>query len=455
MVTAIARASGRAVETMTLPQQLTRMDAGRFRDYRENLEFYHGRQWSEPQRRRERRLTFNYAKAIVEKAASYTMSGVAFVAEPEDGSAEALERARRTERVLREIHEANGLDQLDFDNEIDCSVLGDAAYKVTWDASERRVRVSAPDVQGLYAWWLADDPNRVWRVASRYQLSRDEAESLFGRLPASRRGEHTVVEAWTDASFELWVDDALVEERPNPYGFVPFVIYPNVREPKQFWGVSDLAAVKEPLRELNRVMSQLSMILELSGNPIAVLENVTEAQDIAVQPGAVWEVPEKARAYLLDLLQGGGVGLHVDFANLVMRTLHDLAEVPRAAFGETRQALSGVALQMELDPLLKKVQRKRLIRGAAFRRRNEMALRIHEAFSERAGGNLAPYRTRVIWGPALPQDRSRLSEDEARLVAAGIHSRRTAASLLDVSDPDREWDRWREEEAALRKGGAS
>lgn len=42
-----------------------------------------------------------------------------------------------------------------------------------------------------------------------------------------------------------------------------------------------------------------------SGNPIAVLENVTEAQDIAVAPGAVWEVPEKARAYLLDLLQGG------------------------------------------------------------------------------------------------------------------------------------------------------
>ena len=80
------------------------------------------------------------------------------------------------------------------------------------------------------------------------------------------------------------------------------MIYPNVREPKQFWVVSDLIALKEPLRELNRAMSQLSLILELSGNPIAVRENVTEARDIAVQPGAVWEIPEKARAYLLDLL---------------------------------------------------------------------------------------------------------------------------------------------------------
>jgi hypothetical protein len=190
-----------------------------------------------------------------------------------------------------------------------------------------------------------------------------------------------------------------------------------------------------------------------SGNPIAVLENVTEAQDIAVHPGAVWEIPEKARAYLLDLLQGGGVGLHVEFANLLLRTFHDLAEVPRSAFGETKHALSGVALQMELDPLLKKVERKRLIRGAALRRRNEMALRILEQYTLRQGSarteGFAPYRSRAVWGPVLPQDRSRLAEDEARLVASGIHSRRTAAGLLDVADPDGEWSRWREEEGEM------
>ena len=285
-----------------------------------------------------------------------------------------------------------------------------------------------------------------WRVASRYVLAHDEAESLFGPLPKTRRGDHVVVEAWTADTFEVWVDGELIESGANPYGFVPFVVYPNVREPKRFWGVSDLEALKEPVRELNRAMSQLSTILELSGNPIAVLENVTEAQDIAVQPGAVWEVPEKARAYLLDLLQGGGVNLHVDYLNVVLRTLHDLAEVPRSAFGETRQALSGVALEMELDPLLKKVARKRLIRGAAFRRRNEMILRILEQYT---GETFAPYRTRVVWAPVLPQDRSRLADDESKLVEAGIHSRRTAAALLGSDDPDAEWERWRGEQAEV------
>jgi hypothetical protein len=428
---------------------LARMDSGRLRSYREHLDFYQGKQWLDHARRRDRRLTLNYAKTVVEKTASYTMAGVSFVVDPEDGSSEAAARARRAETALREVYEANGLEQLDFDNEIDCSVLGDAAYKVTWDPSAEgtaRVRVSAPDVQGLFVWPWGDDPSRLWRVASRYVLGHEEAEALYGPLAGAsraRRTEHTVVEVWTDADFELWIDGAPFETRENPYGFIPFVIYPNVREPKQFWGVSDLVALKEPLRELNRALSQLSLILELSGNPIAVLENVTEAQDIAVAPGAVWEIPEKARAYLLDLLQGGGVGLHVEFANLLLRTFHDLAEVPRSAFGETRHALSGVALQMELDPLLKKVQRKRLIRGAAFRRRNEMILRILERFT---GESFAPYGSRVVWGPVLPQDRSRLVEDEARLVASGIHSRRTAAGLLDVADPDGEWERWREEE---------
>lgn len=37
-------------------------------------------------------------------------------------------------------------------------------------------------------------------------------------------------------------------------------------------------------------------------------------------------------------------------------------------------------------------------------------------------------------------------DDEARLVSAGIHSRRRAADELGVEDPDTEFQRWLEEE---------
>ena len=434
---------------LSLPQQVARMDAPRLRGYAENLAFYQGEQWPDSRRnRRERRLVFNYARSLIEKTTSYLMSGTTFVVDPVDGSAAAQESARRAEKALLDVYESNQLAQLDFDTELDAAVLGDGAFKVTWDTEEQRVRVSSPDVQGLYVWWLGDDVSRIWRVASRYTLLPEEVEMLYGVRPSKAHGRANgsqVVEVWTDGEFELWLDNARIEQRPNPYGFIPFVIYPNVREPKRFWGMSDVPAIRESVRELNRALSQLSMILELSGNPIAVLENVGDSQDIAVQPGAVWELPERARAYLLDLLQGGGVKLHVDYVDLIYRTLHDLGESPRTAFGENRQGLSGVALSVEMDPLLKKVQRKRLIRSAAYRRRAEMALRLRELF---AGEAFGPCRTRAVWGEVLPQDRSRLVEDEVRLVEAGIHSRRRAANELGVEDPEEELRLCREEQTS-------
>jgi hypothetical protein len=443
-----------ATINLTLPQQIGRMDLDRLRAYLENLDFYNGVQWPGRPRPRERRLTFNYARVFVDKVTSYLMSGLGFAIDPVSPSAGPVtagdtEKARKAEEAIYKVYETNNLEQLDFDTELDAAILGDGCYKVTWDSREKRVRVSAPDVQGVFVWWLGDDVSRVWRVASRYRLSADEVRLLYN-AGATRRvaPASTVVEVWTEGKFELWIDDLLFERKANPYGFIPFLIYPNLREPKKFWGLSDIPALVEPARELNRALSQLSLILELSGNPIAVLENIENAQDIAVQPGAVWEIPERAKAYLLDLLQGGGVKLHVDYIDLLYRTLHDLSESPRTAFGDNQRGLSGIALEMELHPLLQKVKRKRLIRTAVYRRRNELILRVMERMT---GESFGHYRSRVIWGPILPQDRGRLVRDEEIMVGSGIHSRRRAMDELGIEDTDAEFERWLEEEEKLQK----
>src|SRR3972149_4405583 len=151
--------------------QLTRLDGTRLRGYRENLAFYQGQQWVGQQRRRERRLVFNYAKALIDKTASYLMNGLSFVVDESEGTDEARERAGRAEQALREVYEASNLAQLDFDSEIDVSILGDGAFKVTWDPLERRVGVSAPDGQGPLPWGAGDVVSRVWRGGSRYHLS--------------------------------------------------------------------------------------------------------------------------------------------------------------------------------------------------------------------------------------------------------------------------------------------
>jgi len=426
------------------PAELNRRDTERLKRYKELLDFYHGIHWEGRERRSEKRLTFNYAKVFIDKVTSYLMSGTLNTVEPPEDTEEARARAGKAEAALRKVAEDNNLEQLDFETEIDCAILGDACYKVTWDQESKRISINAPDIQGIYTWWIGDDISKVWRVALKYSLSRDVAESLY-RVKTKDKTV-SIIEVWTIRGFELWVDGAQVEKKPNPYGFIPFVIYPNLREPKKFWGISDLSNIMEPQRELNRATSQLSKILELSGNPIAVLENVDESEDITVRPGAVWNIPDDARAYLLDLLQGGGVSLHIDYINLLYRILHDLSESSRAAFGGTERDLSGVALEIELQPLLQKVRRKSIIRTAAYTRRNSLVLKLLEKYT---GESYGDNYLRVVWGPVLPRDLTQLVSNEQILIQSGIHSRRRAMGEIGVTDPEIEFNRWLEERKTI------
>jgi hypothetical protein len=418
------------------------MDSTRLATYRTNLDFYQGSQW--PTTSRHRQLVFNYAKVSVDKVTSFLMQGLNFACYPEEGTDELKARARRAEQLLSQVYEENNLQQLDYETEIDAAVLGDGCYKVIWDTDEKRIRITAPDVSGIFAWWLGDDTSRVWRVASRYTLNQDEVQLLYGR--AIEKKQAIITELWTARTFDLFLDSDPMESKPNPYGLIPFVIFPNLREPKKFWGTSDIPSLVQPQRELNRALSQLSRILELSGNPIAVLENVAEAEDIKVQPGALWTIPEDAKAYLLDLLQGGGVRLHVDYIDLLYRALHDISETPRAAWGGIEKELSGTALNVELGSLIQKVTRKRTTRTNAYHQRNDIILKLAEKYMKESFDRI---NHRVVWGPILPQDTARQAQNEQLLVQAGVHSRRTAMDEMGIQDPDEEFNRWLEERTRI------
>jgi len=93
-------------------------------------------------------------------------------------------------------------------------------------------------------------------------------------------------------------------------------------------------------------------------------------------------------------LQGGGVGLHINYIDLLYRTLYDVSESPRAAFGGGGSNLSGVALEIELQPLLHKVKRKRLIRTAAYNQRNRLIMKLLEKYQNESFGD---NHLRVVW----------------------------------------------------------
>ncbi|MCJ7669052.1 MAG: phage portal protein, partial [Dehalococcoidia bacterium] len=234
--------------TSFTPSQLARMDTQRLVAYRTNLDFYNGSQWQQTSRHRQ--LVFNYAKVSIDKVTSFLMPGLGFACYPGEETDELKARVRKAEQLLRQVYEQNNLQQLDYETEIDTAILGDGCYKVIWDTDEKRIHITAPDVSGIYAWWLGDDTSRVWRVASRYTLTQDEIAILYGR--SIEKKQATITELWTTKTLDLYLDNDLIESKPNPYGFIPFVIFPNVKQPKKFWGESDIPVLVQPQRELNR-----------------------------------------------------------------------------------------------------------------------------------------------------------------------------------------------------------
>ncbi len=435
-----------------------RTDAERLAGYRAYLDFYNGSQWDDLPGPNEKRLTFNYARVFINKAASYLMGkGVSFSVDMPSGSGEeGKQDAAHAETLLREAYESNSLALVDLDTAVDSAVLGDGAFRVTWDAEAQRPKVVSVDPACLTCVRQPDDYRRLLKVIHTYHATAGQTDSTYPAEPVATAYSPSagkVVEVWTPETLEVWRDGALQDRLPNPYGFIPYVIFPNLRVPREPWGQSDLVDIMAVNRDLNARLSILSHILEVSGNPIAVLENVTDSTGIKVGPGRLWELPKDARAYLLDLLSGGGVGLHIEYINLLYRVLHDIAEMPRTAFGDSSgTGKSGVALEIELQPMLQKIARKRAIWTVALEERSRMVLRLFALHGDQAADRVLSgegFAVRVVWPPILPSDRSELVAQEKALVEAGIHSHRRAMDMLGEGDSEAEWNRVLEERNQL------
>lgn len=423
----------------------TAADRARWLRYQEYLAFWEGRQWQGKPRPGETRLTVNYARALVRKVVSVLFSRPVRYSVPESQAAE---------RYLNRLAAEDDWHGLDVVAALDAAVLGDACFKVTWDRERRRPRLAPVDPGQLVVATRPDDRRELVAVRQSYPLSPAAVEPVFGRRLPERgpAGWVTVEEEWTADDYRVTVGGEVLVEGPNPYGWLPYVLVPNSPVPGEVWGASDLADLLGVCRELNRRLTVLSRILQVSGNPIVVLENVSGSEEIRAEEGAIWELPEGSRAYLLDLLSGGGVSVHLEFIRLLFQILFDLAEVPRAAFGDQGRDLSGAALELELQPLVHKVERKRRTWERVLRQRAARVLDLAERFSgERFGGVRA---VEIVWGPLLPADEERQARVQVALVQAGICSRRTAARELGVVDPERELEQVRAERERLGLAGA-
>ncbi len=455
----------------------------RLRRYAGYLDFYNGKQWAKTRPGRTS-LVVNYTRAVVDKGVSYLLGqGINFAvpAGIEDAETRGLgDRgkgrenpelrtqnpepaqpsywAARAEALLYRVYEDNDLEAADAQGAINGAVLGDTVFKVFWESgawrqgsADRgwgvnapsgtftgdggRIRVVNIDPFTFFPRWAADDPSALLSVDVVYQLPVEEAARRYGDISISPNSHPLIdaVESWTNSEFALTVGDWDVVRSANPYGFIPFVHIPNARPANEFWGVSDLKDVAPLNRELNERMSDVADVIRFHSDPPVIFKGVREHGNLAVGPGTVWDLPEGAGVDLLEWRgQPPAVQEHIE---RVLRALHDVAETPKTAFGDSGRLLSGVALETELQPLIQKTLRKRIWWSAGLRRRNRYILRIAEL---NGMGSFAPYRSRIIWPPLLPADNEAEVRNNVALVQAGLRSRRTAMDHLGDESPETE-----------------
>jgi hypothetical protein len=445
------------------PHSATRL--ARYARYRA---YYEGDQWEGPPAPGERRLTFNYARVFCNKAAAYLMGkppgwdATPRPGDPSTSSGQALGGGRMVEDYLAGVAEANYLAAVDLDTVLTATILGDGAWTVRWDAAAGAPRVTAVDPAGLDCRARPDDPFTLTWLRQRYWLAPadlppDQAAVLARAEAATPAGDPLAPleaeEVWTPQAWSLTVAGVRVAGGPHPYGQIPYILFPNLRLPGEFWGESDLADLLRLQRELNSRLSIFSRILEVAGNPVAVVSGADAAatESLRLGPNQLWTLPEGEKAEVLQLLEAGGAEAHLRYVDLIYRAMHDISEMPRTSFGDSSgggsTARSGVALEIELQPLLHKLARKRAILAIALTRRADLILRMARLH----GVALPPVRLRVSWPPVLPQDRAALVQQEVALVAAGIHPPTAAMAALDDPDPDAQLARVVAEAALLKR----
>jgi len=437
-------------------------DSARLRRYRQLQDFYEGRHFDRPRPGRSN-LVLNYARAIVDKQVAYLLGrGIGFSVTPRRADAERdRRRADRAEQLLYDVHWDNDGDAVDLQVAQNAGALGDGVFKVFWDPLASRIRIVSVDPRAFFATWAGDDPSALRHVECAYEVSAEDlALGGYGLTPAQAdelagSGTAEVVERWTDAELQIVVRDRIIRAQANPYGTIPFVHVPNLPPANEPWGTSDLVDVVPINREIDERVSDQADIIRFHADPPVIFTGVADHADLAVGPGTVWDLPEGADVKLLEWQgQPVAVGEHIE---RLYRSLYEVTETPRTAFGDSGRQLSGVALETELRPIVQRTLRKRVWWTRALRRRSALVLQLARQFKagDARSWDVDGHRVRVVWPPMMPRDDAQEVRNQVALVAAQLRSTRTAMDALGEESPEDEIERILEDRAALADPAAN
>ena len=342
----------------------------RLNRYSMNWAMYLGHHYSYRRQTGEAQVALNYYRAFTDFIINFTFGkGVQFRSPKETEAIvpDILERVWEVDNnkatVLWEIGQQG-------------SVSGDCFVKVAYEEAYAdptgrmhpgRVRILPLNSSFAFPEFHPHDRERLIRFKLKYRF--------WGTSLEGTRQVFTYTEILTDDTIEEYINDELIDSRPNPLGTIPVVHIPNVRISGSPWGLSDCNEIISINRTYNETATDIADIVNYHAAPVTVIIGAKASQ---LEKGAnkVWGgLPKEAR---VENLEGGAQGLKgaMEFMELLKKAMHEMVGVPETALGQAQPIsnTSGVALSIMFQPLMARYHQKIIQYAHGLERINELIL---------------------------------------------------------------------------------
>jgi hypothetical protein len=343
----------------------------RLNRYSLNWAMYLGHHWGYRREQGEMQIAVNYYRAFNDYLSRFTFGRGVHFRSPKATEAivpDRLERVWEVDndkmRVLLEMGQQGGITG-------DCFVK--VAYEEPWTDSAGlvhpgRVRILPMNSSFCFPEFHPHDRNRLLRFKQKYRF--------WGTSLEGTRQVFTYTEILTDDIIEEYVNDELIDSRPNPLGVIPVVHIPNVPVSGSPWGLSDAHDIITINRAYNEISTDVADIINYHASPVTVIVGA-KASNLEKGAKKVWGgLPKDAQVFNLE---GGAQGIDgaLKYLELLKRSMHELMNIPETALGQVQPIsnTSGVALSIQYQPLMNRYSQKVAQYGKGLEKINELVMK--------------------------------------------------------------------------------
>ena len=396
---------------------------------------------------------FNWSKAFSDFLTNFTLTNGVNFRSPKATEAIVPELLR----TVWEEHQPQGKMAVLWEIHQQGSVSGDAFTKIAFEEGytdpagnphDPRVRILPLQAAFCFPEYHPHDMSRLMRFKLKYRF--------WGTALEGTRQVFSYTELWTEDAMQAFINDELMESTPNPLGVIPFVHIPNTKVPASPWGLSDIQDITDLNRTYNEIATLICDIIDYYASPVTVVTGAKSNQ-FERGPNKVWAIlNDKAKVQNLEL--GGQLEGPINFLQLLKQSMHEIVGVPISALGQDMAIsnTSGVALSLQLLPIMQKFRQKVIQYASGLARLNELIIRVCALYlpemlefdptrdvqlEEGQVDVLDPrqgisYRNTVEYASPLPIDKIIALNEIQQSMALGLQSKEGALRQLGEAYPN-------------------